>query len=98
MSFEGYFQFICAKGHYFQESYTYGDKDEPNECLCPFCNSPVKWWNLVNDTNCDNKGYIELEEDTPRKLETCKECGHTKVIEEATYLVPIIGGNSRQPN
>lgn len=57
MSFEGYTQHICQNGHYGLEPYDYAG-DQP-EWTCDECGAKSAWSNLVDDTNCDNLGYIE---------------------------------------
>lgn len=53
MSFEGYFQLWCIKGHYFIED-AYAD----HMTECPICKSKMLYENLVDDTNGDNFGYL----------------------------------------
>jgi RNA polymerase subunit RPABC4/transcription elongation factor Spt4 len=82
MSFEGYFQKICANGHYWQCD-VYDETDN-----CPICDKPEVWENMVDITNGsyeDDKridGYIELEIESERK---CEHCG---TILERRYYVP----------
>lgn len=85
MSFEGYWQIICANGHSDIEPYDYAG-DSP-EWIC-HCGAKEVWRNRVDDTNCDNQGFIELEQLTPPKIETCPTCGHQEVVEKAIYKVP----------
>jgi DNA-directed RNA polymerase subunit RPC12/RpoP len=92
MSFEGYYQFLCKKGHNWDED-CYAI--EPEEAKCPTCKEKVKWWNLVDHTNgsFDDDGvtridgYIELKVD---KLIKCEHCGSTISV---TYEIPKKGGH-----
>jgi hypothetical protein len=87
MSYEGYEQHICVKGHRFDTPASFMFDDE----LKCHCGAASAWFNSVDDTNCDSNGCI-LDFSSflieGRKEETCKCCGHTKVIEEARYRVP----------
>ena len=85
MSYEGYSQVICADGHYFE-------RDCFDNSTC-YCGAEDAWENGIDQTNGPNQGEI-LEEDInkfliePSKAETCKHCGHTKIIGEAIYRIP----------
>lgn len=57
MSFEGFTQHICKNGHYGVEPYDYAG-DQP-KWTCHECHEGSVWSNLVDDTNCDNHGYIK---------------------------------------
>lgn len=87
MSFEGYYQMICKKGHLWHiECYN----GEPELVTCTHkvagqtCGQPTKWWNLVDTTNgsFDDDGvtridgYLEpvLLKDAERCI--CTSCGH----------------------
>ena len=61
MSWEGYEQVVCKKGHACtQEAYDF----EPDEFTCPIvvdkeiCGAPCAWWNQVDVTN----GSYEMDE------------------------------------
>lgn len=85
MSFEGYYQYLCANGHLWTEDVYVG-----SECpRCVICGSLPAWINLVNTTNGSYDGderidgYIEPEiEDEER----CEECGSTL---EIRYKIPF---------
>jgi len=61
--------------------------DETNKCCDPsYCDE-------AQQADCKLKcgridGFIELELDRDKEVETCKCCGHTKVTREATYKIP----------
>jgi hypothetical protein len=93
MSFEGYYQGICKNGHYhtFGVEYTW---DEPLKFRCDVkdgdvvCGEGLIWWNLVDDTNCEEDGKVEVEILTKAVYEKCDKCGFTHLVKEATYKVP----------
>ena len=97
MSYEGYEQHICAKGHRFDTDCGHMFDHREDKCHCGaksvFCNS-------VDDTNCISFGIIpesewEKLQLTPAKQQTCN-LGHVHVVEEATYRVPENGGRDIQ--
>lgn len=110
MSFEGYYQFLCEKGHY-SEVDVYAAVASGDEYKCPFCNSPVAWWNQVDTTNgsfCWNEstndqdridGFVELEVDQSPETCTC-HCGHvhTKTVCTYKFPPPEIGHHSKPPS
>ena len=56
MSYEGYEQNICANGHYTNKSSGYEDMyDIASVC---HCGANFMWINYVDDTNCNNYGFI----------------------------------------
>ena len=86
MSYEGYNQHLCEKGHRFDES-AYVD-----ESKCP-CGSPSVWFNAVDDTNYESWGIIvdavwasEFRL-TEEERQTCN-LGHEHVTVPATYRAP----------
>lgn len=83
MSYEGYSEHICTKGHYYTR-----DAYEFNE-TCP-CGAGPAWENMVDQTNDNGYSFADfgLQEKTPVVTQTCECCGHTKQIEQATYHVP----------
>jgi hypothetical protein len=91
MSYEGYSQFLCKQGHYWEEDCYMADFEES---LCPVCNTKPVWENMVNLTNGSFDinpktgkeeridGYIEL------KLREQRTCRHCKSIIETIYVIP----------
>jgi len=59
---------------------------------CNACGEVVGWWNLVDDTNCDQAGLIALDEVKPAQYQTCN-LGHEHTIEEAIYRPSESGGH-----
>jgi hypothetical protein len=91
MSFEGFDQYLCAKGHSWEkDAYDYGD------VVCPVCDGNAVWWNQVDETNGSfdddgNRridGYVELEANKSAVYCTCATCGNAHVAEVATYKLP----------
>jgi hypothetical protein len=97
MSWEGYMQALCSRGH---EVYVDTYEDDPFGVPCQ-CGSTVVWWNLVDTTNgsydedgtCID-GFIELELKDAHEC-VCKECGnkHSKALRQ--YKLPPVGGHWR---
>jgi len=91
ISFEGYFQQLCKKGHYTSKSAEYQDEDEK----CPSCGERIVWLNVVDVTNgsFDNEeridGYVELKE------KSRKVCEHCNTVLEITYKIPKGKGRKR---
>ena len=108
MSFEGYYQIICEKGHLHcpdvYDAFVF-DGDILEDWECPDCKSKAVWWNLVDVTNgsfyYDEEkkeevridDYVELEEIQPA---TCKHCGEPVSIEPGIVQVPEKGGHRRK--
>jgi hypothetical protein len=92
MSYEGYTQVLCKKGHYSEEP----DDFSGDEWKC-HCGEPVAWFNPVDDTNCDSWGLVTLIEEKPRKLKTCPTCNQQEVVEEATFRIPPNGSPFHSP-
>lgn len=55
MSYEGYNEFLCAKGHYLS-----CDCYETDPETCHICGSKMQWWHPVDQTN----GYDETNPST----------------------------------
>lgn len=92
MSYEGYSQFLCKTGHYWElDCNITAEKLEDNKC--PICKKPAVWEHGVNITNgsFDDKGkridgFIELK---PKKKISgiCSCCGREHIC-EITYNIP----------
>lgn len=89
MSFEGYYQCLCKKGH----RVSLDCWSEPDEEVCYHCKEPIVWQNLVDQTNGEEVGFIPdnsfktlLVKDVV--TETCICCGNMKILEPATYRIP----------
>lgn len=89
MSFEGHYQIICKNGHYHEvdcDAYDYEDFVFNCGDLIDgvACKAPERWSNLVDDTNCDEAGKVEIVELTPRIIKRCNlGCNH--IWTAATY-------------
>ena len=88
MSFEGYYQFWCPKGHYWSICSDVVHAEE-ERVLCPVCFEFALYANLVDNTNYDNDGFIETEVISKGTLCQCS-CGnvHIKKGEEPVYKLP----------
>ena len=92
MSYEGYSQFLCAKGHYWTVDCYAVDFCDDNKC--PECGSKAVWENMVNTTNGSYEGneridgYVELEVLEEAKTCKCDKCGNEHVVEPVRYKVP----------
>lgn len=106
MSYEGYEQLLCANGHARSVNAMetmYGDFDVSTwKCSC---GAGLAWFNCVDQTNgsfhtCSTTGkqvrtdgHIELEVDKSAVTKTCECCGHTAIVEEETFKIPLEGGH-----
>ena len=83
MSYQGYEQCLCDKGHLFEI-------DSRNRLIVCFeCDSEVVWDNSVDETNGDSIGYIQMDQFMiqPEKTEICNlKCVH--IVERAVYRIP----------
>ena len=84
MSYEGYIEQLCSKGHYTTaDAY---DKDDK----CWVCKSEIVWTNNVDQTN-DNGypfGEARLKVKTEQAKHKCPTCGHERVSARTTYHMP----------
>ena len=90
MSYEGYTQGLCAKGHYSQwDAYD----TIPKKCQYTGCKEKIVWTNAVNLTNGSYEGneridgFVELKIKS-RKVCKCKKCGNVHSPEYITYKIP----------
>ncbi len=93
MSYEGYSQFLCKKGHYWTKNCYEVMYSDIKEQKCPICGKKAIWENMVDVTNgsFDDDGtriddYIELKQKSELSgvCSACKE----KHICERTYFIP----------
>lgn len=87
MSYEGYEQYLCENGHYWEEGCSYGNEDP---IPCADCGKPPVWVHSVDTTNDEGEPVV-LKLKTPSKLETCPTCQHTKEVTPETYEIPPEG-------
>jgi len=85
MSFEGYYQLVCKRGH---ESWCAAYDPLPALCGSRLCNEPVIWSNLVDQTNGSGGGRVVLRLVESTQFEVCKCCGNTSITEAARYEIP----------
>jgi hypothetical protein len=67
MSFEGFWQVVCANGHLNEFQYCWGNEeiDEAiprGDAKCDDCGALIILHNIVDDTNCDAIGEMKIEE------------------------------------
>ncbi len=96
ISYEGYSQFLCKKGHLWtKDCYELPNLmyEEDVKQKCPICGEEEVWSNNVNLTNgsWDEKGnridgYVELKQKIKRSG-ICSACGKEHVC-EVTYKIP----------
>lgn len=91
MSWEGFYQALCEKGH----EYQIDGLDDGNDGKCP-CGAECVFWNLVDQTNDDGaKDYLALVEKEPATLCTCEGCGNRHLLTRATFHIPEEGKGHR---
>ncbi len=85
MSYEGYSQNLCSKGHYWEADESYNGKIS----TCKFRNTEPVWSNPVDDTNCESYGEIDMEA-LRTNLAVLQKCnlGHDHEMTSATYRIP----------
>ena len=94
MSYEGYVQRICEKGHYSTadafEEYGYVPGYEEEDLPRCHCGAKIVWRNSVNETNCEGFGYIDMAPFLIKEAQTstCAHCGHTSIVSKEKYRVP----------
>lgn len=91
MSYEGFIQALCEKGHYNQFEDRM-DFDPEAYGSCRICKSKIAWVNSVDDTNGDAWGFIPPDLfnaflSSFEKVETCN-LGHQHITSHATYDQP----------
>jgi len=80
MSYEGFSQVLCEKGHYHTIN-CYNTPHDWDEWKCD-CGAKKAHENMVNETNGESVGYIEMERIVHQK---CDKCNSTL---EQKYKVP----------
>jgi hypothetical protein len=91
MSYEGYEQYLCQDGHYWEQDAYY-----ENDTSCPImgCGKPVAWCNAVDTTN-DDGNPIDLKVERDAVFCVCPTCKHAHVVEAARYQFPPEGQGHR---
>ena len=70
MSFEGYNQLLCKKGHYFNLDVY--DARDIEDIKCPVCKENVAWYNIVDVTNGSYEGKVRIDGYIELKIKTKK--------------------------
>lgn len=97
MSYEGYVQALCVNGHYS----TYDCYDFCSSHRCFVCTAPLAWVNDVDQTNCEDEGYLDMAAFliAPAEVQQCN-LGHSHEVAPAIYSVEkaaLQGGRRYQP-
>lgn len=92
MSYEGYTQHICEKGHRFDTPCEYDFLEQGSVC---HCGAKTAWHNDVDETNCESYGIVLEQDFQPLRIsdalyKTC-DLGHAHMIREAIYRLPKTG-------
>ena len=103
MSFEGFYEYLCERGHYFARDVYDADPKE-----CPRCRSAIEWRHQVDQTN----GYDEAYPGTccaPKAIKGTSDVWHedhygNPFAEELKEFEPApgsawgrVGGKPRKP-
>lgn len=88
MSYEGYEQCLCKNGHLSSfDAYDCFDKDN---MFCSNCGAPIVWSNMVDQTNGEECGYIDMEAlkitDTVHSI--CETCKQSRFVSPSIYRIP----------
>lgn len=59
MSFEGFYQRLCTNGHYSEEDVYMSSSEDYYTCYV--CGEKLAWWNLVDTTNIEPVGFVNLK-------------------------------------
>ncbi len=94
MSYEGYYQYLCANGHL-----RICDCNMDDDSPCEHCGAEMVWVNCVDVTNGSHDeagtridGYVELEIAVER-LCVCPTCGVLHHAKAREYVIPADAGN-----
>ena len=84
MSYEGYVQYLCEKGHYHTQD-CYAD----DATQCPTCKRKIIWQNSVDETNgsFDEQG-IRIDGCVKLRIKSQRKCKQCKTILETLYFIP----------
>ena len=96
MSYEGYEEHLCVKGHKFtvdayDSTMAYWDaesKATQYAHLCPVCRVKSVWYNMVDETNYAGFPYNNYVELSTEETCECAGCGHRHTKKVATYRIP----------
>lgn len=88
MSYEGYTQFLCERGHYWTLDCYETTLSLP---ICPKCKKKAIWNNHVDITNgsFDKKGN-QIDNYKELKIISETKCKHCKSVLETRYQIPKI--------
>ena len=95
MGYSGRIQTLCESGHYeVAPDDTFDSRAVPlSKRVCLVCARPIVWVNMVDDTNCDSHGFVEMKVLLPRIVSTTFSGGrHVTTVQHAVYEHPKKGG------
>ena len=75
MSFEGFWQVVCEKGHESEVGYPLPSEIDFRKWNCAECKAMARWINMVDDTNLDAAGKVTLVERPDGTVEIPKDQG-----------------------
>ena len=94
MSCEGYYQILCANGHYWTADF-YSELDPLEKtCVCKKCGARVAWYNNVDVTNGSyythpDSGEVErVDGHVDLKVKEIKQCSKCLTCLEIVYYIP----------
>lgn len=95
MGYSGYCQLLCTQGHYFMmDCYQF---EFSGLVPCPYCKSPITWWNLVDTTNGPGQP-VKLWVSAQATIRECLVCRHIQTIKPTRYRIPTdIGHRVAEP-
>ena len=84
MSWEGYYQNWCKKGHYFTSPAEYCD--EPKSCK--FCEQEIAFTNTVDTTNGSHEGNERIDGYIEPKLLNQDKCDKCNSVLQQLFEIP----------
>jgi hypothetical protein len=89
MSYEGYTQYLCKKGHLRTQPHSLEIKPRCS------CGELFVWGFEVDQTNDDGQPALLVLNERPVQ-QICASCGHEKTIKEGTWHIPPVLGPDAQ--
>lgn len=89
--FTGYYQIICANGHYICRDIYETDVNSTEKLrkfICPLCHTPIAWFNLVSETEGEENGYVHIDQLKKVELAVCPTCQCNRVVKHPIYRIP----------
>ena len=94
MSWAGWEQRLCEKGHYNSANPApFGNPEDNFKCWVEGCDGKLAWWNQVDKTNGGSDGYVKLCLKKKAVFCECPSC-HTKCLKiPEEYHIPKTKGH-----